>query len=190
VTRGRLLLLTIGCTSFLPGVAHARLGISAFQQQTGFESAGKEVRNQPRDAGEARTPDGQKRSNKDEILAGQKKVHSPAPVKNRPPSLAAKTKERSKQLPNTRKQFPSEGALKSQQHFSDKSGRSARTQIVQRQTATTAASPRTPTVIRAVAPLLSNVRHRGANPAMIGGSAHASSKDTSAISGTTVHRRP
>lgn len=189
MTSGRLLFLMFGCTSFLPAAAYARLGISAFLQQTGVESAGKQVRNQPRDTGDGRTPGGEKRG-KDENIAGQKKVRSHAAVKNRPPSLATKTKERPKQLPNTRKQFPSEAALHSQQPFSDKSGGSAKTEIIQRQTAKTAASRRTATVIRAGVPLLSNVRHRGANPAAIGGSAHASGKGTSAISGTTVHRRP
>jgi hypothetical protein len=182
VKSGQLFLMMLGCISLLPGAVHARLHGTASQQQKVVQSAASQVRNQ----GEARTPDGEKRR-KDESLAGQKTEHSHAAIKNRLPILSTKTRERSKQLPNTQKQFPSKGAFNSQQPFSDKSGGSAKTGIIQQQTAKSAASRRTPT---ARVPSLGNVRHRGANPAVIGGSAHANSRNTSAISGTTVHRRP
>ncbi len=189
MTSGRLFLLMVGWTSLLPVAAYARLEISSFQQQTAAESAAKQLRNQPRDASQAKTPD-DKRRRKDEILPAQKKMHGHAAVKNRPPSLAARMKERSKQLPNARKQVPSEAASNSQQPSSDQSGGSAKTQIVQRKTAKTPARRQTPAANRAGVPLLSNARHRGANLAAIGGPAYASSTGTGAISGTTVHRRP
>jgi len=54
-----------------------------------------------------------------------------------------------------------------------------------------AAPPRAATVrARAVAPPLSTVRHRGSNPAVIAGSADLGKRNTGAIDGKQVHRRP
>lgn len=47
--------------------------------------------------------------------------------------------------------------------------------------------PRPPS---AAAPLLSNVRHRSPNPAVISGTANLSMRNTGAIDGRQVHRRP
>ena len=47
--------------------------------------------------------------------------------------------------------------------------------------------PRPPS---AAAPLLSNVRHRSPNPAVISGTANLSTRNAGAIDGRQVHRRP
>jgi len=47
--------------------------------------------------------------------------------------------------------------------------------------------PRPPS---AAAPLLNNVRHRSPNPAVISGTANPSTRNTGAIDGRQIHRRP
>jgi hypothetical protein len=185
---GWLLFLMIASTASLPATAHDCQGSPAFQQYRVVESADSQIHNQSQNIREARTADSQQR-NKDENLAAQKKERVHPAVKNRPPSHATKTKERPKQPPVSRKHVPSEVASDSQHSLPGKSGNAARTGVIQEPAARTAAR-RTPTLVQPNVPLISTVRHRGANPAVIGGAALASGKGASSISGTTAHRKP
>ncbi len=49
---------------------------------------------------------------------------------------------------------------------------------------------RSPSMLRPVTPSLDNARHRGPNPAAIGGSASSNASNTGAINGTGMHRMP
>jgi hypothetical protein len=46
-----------------------------------------------------------------------------------------------------------------------------------------------PNVVRPAAPPLSSVRHRGANPGVVSGSANSDGRNTGAINGTRMNRR-
>jgi hypothetical protein len=48
---------------------------------------------------------------------------------------------------------------------------------------------RAPSVTRIVAPTVNNVRHRGPNPAVVGGSAKTQANGTGSVSGTGMSRR-
>jgi len=58
-----------------------------------------------------------------------------------------------------------------------------------RETVNNASPVRRANVIRPTGPSLNNARHRGAGPAAISGSANYA-RNTSAVNGTTVRRRP
>jgi len=61
---------------------------------------------------------------------------------------------------------------------------------VQSETANPAPPVRPPTVVRPLSPSLENVRHHSANPAVIGGSANSDARNTGALNGTRMPRKP
>ena len=59
------------------------------------------------------------------------------------------------------------------------------------ETVNNALRARPPSVLRPTVPSLNNVRHRGANPAVVGGSVELKRQEiTGAINGTRMIRRP
>ena len=85
-----------------------------------------------------------------------------------------------KQLPNPPRHSTSRNA----------SGGPMRGGLVQSETANPAPPVRPPTVASPQAPSLENVRHHGANPAIIGGSANSDARNTGALNGTRMPRKP
>jgi hypothetical protein len=73
---------------------------------------------------------------------------------------------------------------------SDKSGGVAKGGLIQHQTLNNALAVRTPSVVRPTVPALNNVRHRSPNPAVVAGSVNSDSRNTGAINGTRMNRRP
>jgi hypothetical protein len=72
----------------------------------------------------------------------------------------------------------------------DKSGGAAKNGFVRNETVNNALAVRTPSVVRPTAPLLNNVRHRGPNPAVVGGPTDLHSRNTAAINGSRMNRKP
>jgi hypothetical protein len=72
---------------------------------------------------------------------------------------------------------------------SDKSRGVAQNGLARNETTNHAASNRTPAVVRPAAPSLSNVRHRGANPAIVGGPGNSNTRNTAALDGTHMNRK-
>ena len=103
-------------------------------------------------------------------------------------SPATITKDRPK-LPNIREHSPSRHAMNLHQPGSDKSSGAARGGFIQHETVNSVVPPRPPSVVRPSVPLLNNVRHRGPNPAVVGGSANSDGRNTGAINGARVHRK-
>jgi hypothetical protein len=103
-----------------------------------------------------------------------------------------------KQLPNGRKRSIPGNAVNLHQTGSGKSGVATKGVSTQNETASKAIPVRRPGAVRPTAttlnPSLNNVRHRGPNPAVVGGSAGGSanlnSSNTGAINGTRMHRKP
>jgi hypothetical protein len=107
--------------------------------------------------------------------------HSP----NRPSLTKA---NRPKQLPNSRQRSLPGNAL--HRPGSDKSGGAAKSGFIRNETIHNALPVRTPSVVRPAVPLPNNVRHRGPNPAVVGGSPNSQSRNTGAINGTRINRKP
>jgi hypothetical protein len=119
--------------------------------------------------------------------------------KNHPRSRASLTApNHPKQLPNGRKRSIPGNAANLHQSGSGKSSDAAKSRLIQNETASKATPVRPPGTFRPTAaslnPSLNNVRHRGPNPAVVGGSAGGSanlnSSNTGVINGTRMHRKP
>jgi hypothetical protein len=183
-----LLFLMISCVLLTPGTAYGDPSSPA-SQQTPPENAANTVSDHPQDAEHAAPADGGKRQ-KDGNPSGGRRGNRQVSGKNHPRSPATMTKNRLKQLPKNRERSPSGNAMNLHQPGSDKSGGAAKGGLIQRETVNTALPRRPPSVIRPSVPLLNNVRHRGANPAVIGGAANSDGRNTGVINGARVHRRP
>jgi hypothetical protein len=119
--------------------------------------------------------------------------------KNHPRNRASLTAaNHPKQLPNGRKHSIPGNAANLHQLGSGKSGAAAKGGLIQNETASNSMPVRPPGTVRSTAttlnPSLKNGRHRGPNPAVVGGSAGGSAKlnssNTVAINGTRMHRKP
>ena len=169
------LIVTMSWAALMPGTGYA-----APSQQTSAESSAT-----------------------DSPLAGtipprNKDLPRHASDKNHPRSRASLTAaNRPKQLPNSRKRSIPGNAMNLHQPGSDKSGGAAKGGLIQNETVSNALPVRPPSIVRLrhnAQPSLNNVRHRGPNPAVVGGSAGGSanldSSNTGAINGTRMHRKP
>jgi hypothetical protein len=115
--------------------------------------------------------------------------------KNHPRSRASLTAaNHPKQLPNGRKRSIPGNAANLHQPGSGKSDAAAKGRLIQNETTSNAMLVRPPGTVRPTAaslnPSLNNVRHRGPNAAVVGGSANFNSSNTGAINGTRMHRKP
>jgi hypothetical protein len=183
-----LLFLMIGGAALASGTAYPDPSGPA-SQQTSRESAANTVSDRPQDAEHPTLTAGGKRQ-KDGIPSDERQDLRHVSGKNHPRSPATRVKDRPKQLPNSRVRFPSGNATTFHQLGSDKSGGTAKGGLIQHEVVNSALPVRPANVIRPTAPLLNSVRHHGANPAVIGGSANSNGRSTGAINGTGVHRRP
>jgi hypothetical protein len=101
---------------------------------------------------------------------------------------------RPKQPPTSRKLPLLRNAASFRQPALDRSGGGAKGGLVQNEAVNSAQHVRSTSAVRPAAaslnPSLINVRHRGPNPAVVGGSAKLNSSNTGAINGTRMHRKP
>jgi hypothetical protein len=184
-----LLFLTINCAALMHGRGYAAPSNPA-SQQTSPQSAAKTVSDDPRD-GEHAAPADDGKHQKDGKPSDEQRGHRHASDKNHPRSRASLTKaNRPKQVPNNRERSTSGNAMNLHQPGSAKSGGAAKDGLMQNETLNNALPVRPPTVVRPTVPLRTNVRHRSANPAVIGGSATSDRRNTVAINGTHMNRRP
>jgi hypothetical protein len=183
-----LLFLAISCAALMNGTGYAAPSSPA-SQQTSPQSAVKAGGDDPRD-GEHATPadDGKHHYGKP---SDAQRDHRHASDNGHPRSLASLTKaNRPKQLLNSRKAAIPGRAMNLHQPDSAKSGGAAKDGLSQNETVNNARPVRSPSVVRPSVPSLNNVRHRGANPAVVDGSASTDSRNTGAINGTRMNRRP
>ena len=115
--------------------------------------------------------------------------------KNHPHSRAGLiASNRPEQLPASQKRPLPRNEASLRQPASARSGAAAKSALIQNETAKHAPPARSTSVRPSVAslnPLPSiNVRHRGSNPAVVGGSANSGISNSGAINGTGMHRRP
>ena len=111
--------------------------------------------------------------------------------KNGPRSRATLTAaSRPQQLPNSRKRSVARNATNSHQPSSGKSGRAATGGSIQNETVNSAPSVRRPNAIRPTMLSFNTVRHRGPNPAVVGGTANPACRNTGTINGTRMNRKP
>ena len=121
-----------------------------------------------------------------------------ASEKNHPHSRAGQiASNRPKQLPATQKRLLPRNAASLRQPASARSGAAAKSALIQNETAkhallvrSTSAWPSVGSLNSSLNPLPNLVRHRGSNPAVVGGLANSGNSNTGVINGTGMHRRP
>jgi|SRR5579863_857640 len=183
-----LLFLAIRCAALMNGTGYAAPSSPA-SQQTSPQSAVKAGGDDPRD-GEHATPadDGKHHFGKP---PDAQRDHRHASDNGHPRSLTSLTKaNRPKQLLNSRKTAIPGRAMNLHQPDSAKSGGAAKDGSIHHETVGSGLPVRPPTVAQPTASSLNNERHRGPNPAVIGGPANSDSRNTGAINGTRMNRRP
>lgn len=184
-----LLFLTISCAALLHGTDCAAQSSQAYQQ-TSTESAANTAGGHPRD-GERAAPADDGKHRKDGKPSDEQRDHHQASEKNDPRSRASLIKAtRPKQLPSSRNRPIPVNAMNLHQPGSAKSSRAAKDGLIQNETVNNALPVRLPSVVRPTVRSLNNVRHRSPNPAIVGGLGNSNIRNTGAIDGAHMNRRP
>jgi hypothetical protein len=184
----RLLFLMIGCAALTTGTAYADPS-SAAPQQTSSQGAANTASGHPHDADHASLA-GSGNRQKDGKLSLERRDKRQVSGKDHSRGPAPATKNRTTQVPRSRESSSSANAMHLHQPGSDSRTGSAKSESIQHDTVNRAQRVQSENVVRSTAPSLNNVRHRGANPAVIGGSANSYGRNPGMINGTSVHRRP
>jgi len=191
-----ILILTMSCAGLMPGTSYA-----APSQQTSAKSSANAASDRSHDvrshdaepAASADDGKGQKEGNPSDEQSNAQQDPRRASAENHLRSRALLTAaKRPKQLTNSRKHSIPGNAMNLHQPGSKSDG-AAKAGLIQNETVNNALPVRPRSVVRPTAslnPSLNNVRHRGPNPAVVGGSANSDSRDTGAINGTHMHRKP
>ena len=183
-----LLFLAIGCAALMRGTSYADQSNPA-SPKSSSESAAKTTSDHPRDAAHSAPAEDGKNQN-DGKPSDERRDPRHASDKNHQGSRASLTSaNRPKQASNDRERSTSGNATNLHQPGLSKSGGVANG-LSQKATVNNVLPVRRPSVTRPIVPSPSNVRHRGANPAVIGGSANSDSRNTGAINGARMNRKP
>ena len=183
-----LFLLMISCAASAPGAARAEAAGLACQQ-TSPATAPNKLSDRPQNAEHATAPDGDKRQQVRNSASKQRDPrHTPATDRPRDRATVA-TANRSKQVSNNREHSIPTKVTNRQQPSSAKSETPAKNGFTQDEAARNSQPVRPPTVVRPAASSLNNVRHRGANPAIIGGPGSSNTRNTAVIDGTHMNHR-
>jgi hypothetical protein len=179
-----LLSLVMCCASWTLGSSFAPPA-----QQTSTDSNKSAVGDPTQNAERAASPDGGNRQKNRNSFEGPQEYNTVS-KKNRARSPAPTVKVHYNQLQNNR-QFSQRGKTANlRPSGSDKSGAVAKGGLIQHKAINCAPPFQSANVMRHTAPSHNNVRHHGSNSAVVGGSAISSNRNTPAINGTTVQRRP
>jgi hypothetical protein len=201
-----ILILTMSCVVLMHGTSYA----AAASQQTSAESSARKNSAklasdrwlETHDVGHVTAADDgkrQKQNNSSDEKFDAQQVPRPASDKNQPLARGGlATAKRPKQRPNSRKRSISGNAMNLHQSASDKSRGVAKGGPSQNEMVNNARPARPLSVARpttaSLNPSVNNIRHRGFNAAVVGGSAggwaNLNSNKTGAINGTRMNRRP
>jgi len=181
-----LIFLTLGYAASAVGVAGAGQSVAAAQQAPS-RSAPNAVGTRSHEADHAApAADGTHVGKPSEDQQNHRKVSgNKLPASSTSPSKANRRNE----VPNRRERSASGDSKNSYRPGSDKSAGAAQNGLARNETLNHTPSNCGPSAVRPAVPLLSNVRHRGANPAIVGGAGNSNSRNTGALDGTHMNRR-
>jgi hypothetical protein len=181
-------LVTIG-SGLRHGIAYAAASSPGFQQASSESGAATESHH-PGDTSHGSPPTSAKDQKNGKPSNEERHAHHIS-KKNLAPSHASFTKaNRSTQFPNNRERSASANAVNSRQQAFAKSGGAAKGGFIQSEKVKSNVAVRPPSVVRPAVATLSHARHRGPNPAVVGGSANSDRTNTGAINGTRMNRKP
>jgi hypothetical protein len=179
------LFLMIVCAALTPETGYAAQSDSA-SQQAPSQSPANAISDHPPGGEHVAAADDSKNLKDKKPSERQRK----SPDKDDPFNRASlTTSNRRNQTLNSRERSTSGMPMNLHRLGSDKSGASARGGSIHHETFNRAVPVR-PASIRPRVPLPDNVRHRGANPAVIDGSAISNNRNAGAIDGAHMNRRP
>jgi hypothetical protein len=180
-----LILLMLGCAAWPVRAAYAGQSVAASRQEH-TPNAAETHGNHSREADHAAEAGGARHVGRpSDDLQNQRKISGhKASVGTASPSKANQGNEAA----NSRERSGSQDSRNSRRAGSIKSAGAAQNGLARNETNNHAASNRSPTAVRPAAPAISNVRHHGANPAIIGGAGNSNSRNTMALDGKQMNR--
>ena len=179
-----LLFLTISWAAWSRGTGYA-----ALSQQASVGNSANTSSGHPRDV-EYAAPADAGTHQKDGKAPHDRRGHGRASDLNRPPKRPSLTKVNRPQHPNSRLRPISENAISLHQAGYSASFGAAKAGFIQNEPINRAVRARPLSVIRSTEPSFGHVRHRSANPAVVGGLALSHRANTGAINGTRMNRKP
>jgi len=194
----QLLLLAISCAALMPVASYAApsqqtSGASSTSDNSTYRASTLPHDDHPQGAEHAASANDEKQ--KKEGTPDEKRTVGGASNKTHLSSHVRITAaQRPKQLPNGQKHSIPGNATNLHPPRSDKAGGLATGGLIQNDAVSKAQHVRPATLMRpnvaSLNPSPNNVRHRGPNPAVVGGSTISNRINTGGISGTNMHRRP
>jgi hypothetical protein len=195
-----LLFLTMSRVLLMQGTSYAAPSQQTSAESSAYEKSAKPASARPHDdvshdPGRVARVDSGKPQNGG-ISADEPPDHRQASSKNHPRSRAGlTTANRPQRLPISRKTSLPGNAMNLHPPGSDKSGGAAKGGFIKNEKVNRALMARPTGVARSTVASLNplpnnNVRHRGPNPAVVGGSANSASSNTGGLNGTRMNRRP
>jgi hypothetical protein len=194
-----LLFLTMSRVLLMQGISDAAPSQKTSAENSANEKSAKPASDRPLedvspDPGRVAPVDSGKPKNGG-ISADEPPDHHPVPSKNPPRSRRGLTAaNRPKQLPISRRTSLLGNAMNVHPPGSDKSGGTAKGGFIKNEKVSSVLTARPPSVARptiaSLNPLPNHVRHRGPNPAVVGGSANPASSNPEGLNGTHMNRRP
>jgi hypothetical protein len=181
-----LIFLAFGWAASAVGAAGAGQSVAA-SQQAPSRSAANAAGNHSRDAEHAApAADGAHVGKPSEDQQNRRKVSGNKPsTSNTSPSKANHRNE----VSSGRARTASGNPENSNRPASAKSAGAAQNGLARNETVNRAASNRASGGVRAAVPSLSHARHRGPNPAIVGGVRNSNTRNTAALDGTHMNRR-
>jgi hypothetical protein len=174
--------LTLGFAAWTIGAAFAGQSVAA-SQQAAPRNAANAVGNHAREADHAAPAGGGKPSDDQQ--------NHPKVSANQAPAASANLSKpnRRKEGSNNRERPGSERSRNSHGPAADKSAGGAQNGLARSETINHAPSNRASSIARRALPSLSDVRHRGPNPPIVGGVGNSNSRNTAALDGTHMNRK-
>ncbi len=187
-----VLVLTMSCVAFMQAASYAAPYQQTPAESSANENSGNPDGAHPREGHPQDTEHAVPAKNENlqkEGIPSEKRDSRSTPNKTHPRSGAHITPaHRPKQPPISQKRPPG-STTNLHQPVSDKSGRSAKEGLIQNKAQHIRSTSLVRPDVASLNPLLNNVRHRGPNPAVVGGSASSVSSNTG-INGTRMNRKP
>jgi hypothetical protein len=184
-----LFFLAISFAALMRGTGYAAPSNQA-PEQTSPEGTAKTISAHPRNSEHVALADNVKHQ-KDEKPSHEQRDQPYSVDKNSARSRTSLIREnRPKQVLNNQGASTSESAMSLHQQDSAKSGGGAKDGLIPSETLSNAlpVRPRS-VVIRPTVPSPNSLRHRGANPAVVGGSVNSERRNTGVITGTHVYHK-
>jgi hypothetical protein len=181
-----LVFLTLGYAASAVAAAGTSPSVAA-SQQAPARSAADTADNHSREADRA-APAG------DRTQIGKTPEDPPKHPKAADNKIPAANASRSKtnhrnEVANRRERSASADSKNSHRPASDKSAGAAPNGLAPNEAAKRAPSDRAPSAVKGAVPSLGNVRHRGRNPAIVGGAGNSNSRNSAGLDGTHMNRR-